>query len=88
MEFKQTIYDRDDLVDIENALNPGDLVLFEGNNQYDVAVYIHRNGKLEQDEILTTQYTEELFGGRKSKKTNKKKKTIKKRKTIKKMKKN
>jgi len=86
MEFKQTIYDRDELVDIENTLNPGDLVLFEGNNQYDVAVYIHRNGILEQDEILTTQYkeNEELFGGRKSKKTNTKRKTNKKKKTNKK----
>ena len=86
MEFKQTIYDRDELVDIENTLNPGDLVLFEGNNQYDVAVYIHRNGILEQDEFLTTQYkeNEELFGGRKSKKTNTKRKTNKKKKTNKK----
>ena len=43
MEFKQTIYDINELVDIEKMLKPGDLVLFEGNNQYDVAVYIHRN---------------------------------------------
>ena len=65
MEFKQTIYDIDELVDIEKMLKPGDLVLFEGNNQYDVAVYIHRNGILEQDETLTRQYMENE-GDRKS----------------------
>jgi len=70
MKFKQTIYDRDELKDIESAMKKGDLVLFEGNNQYDVSVYIHRNGILEYDTDLTTTYKTEkdLLGGRKSKK--------------------
>tara|TARA_B110000285_G_C14832825_1_gene471673 strand:+ start:243 stop:446 length:204 start_codon:yes stop_codon:yes gene_type:complete len=56
MEFEKTIYDRCDLQYIEQSVKKGQMVLFEGNNQYDVAVYIHRNGALEQDARLTTQY--------------------------------
>ena len=86
MEFKQTIYDRDELKDIESkmkngvlVLSEGDLVLFEGNNQYDYSVYIHRNGILEYDTDLTTAYKKEkekeydLLGGRKIKKGRSKK---------------
>ena len=75
MKFKQTIYDRDELKDIESAMKKGDLVLFEGNNQYDVSVYIHRNGILEYDTDLTTTYKTEkdLLGGRKIKKSRSKK---------------
>jgi hypothetical protein len=80
MKFKQTIYDRDELKDIESAMKKGDLVLFEGNNQYDVSVYIHRNGILEYDTDLTTTYKTEkdLLGGRKSKKNKSKKNKSKK----------
>jgi len=80
MKFKQTIYDRDELKDIESTMKKGDLVLFEGNNQYDVSVYIHRNGILEQDTDLTTTYKTEndLLGGRKSKKNRSKRHRMKK----------
>ena len=84
MKFKKTIYDMDDLKDIESTMKEGDiestmkegdLVLFEGNNQYDVSVYIHRNGILEYDTDLTTTYKTEkdLLGGRKIKKGRSKK---------------
>jgi hypothetical protein len=80
MKFKQTIYDMDDLKDIESTMKEGDLVLFEGNNQYDVSVYIHRNGILEYDTDLTTTYKteKELLGGRKIKKSRSKKSRSKK----------
>ena len=88
MKFKKTIYDMDDLKDIESTMKEGDiestmkegdLVLFEGNNQYDVSVYIHRNGILEYDTDLTTAYKKEkekeydLLGGKKIKKGRSKK---------------